>query len=1007
MPTDLILAPPAAGKTTACIERILAMRREQPLAPIRVVVPDRLQASAFRHRLAAAGGVMGCAVGTFGGLYQFILEQAGEALPVTTTPVQHRLLQDTVDECAASGELPLFAPLRTFPGFIQVLRDAFAELKRSLVFPEDFQKIAAAGSPAHRELARLYERYQARLQTLRWADPEGMSWLAVKAMERRPDIAAAFALLVVDGFDAFTGAQMQALELLSRQAGRLLVTFPGQPGSTRPAHRRFADTAAVLKEKLAPLTFPLEGGPRLPPALRHIEQVLFDPGAQPCAQSARLALIEAHSPSEEAREALRWIKALVVRQDVPLAECAVFTPNPDLYHPLLKAAADEFGMRVRFTRGEPLSRSPAITALTNLLALPLLNFKTRLLFNVLRSPYFDAGIPAEAVDLLEQVSRASLIVEGPEQWQEAWHSLGAAAQGTQPDLEEDLPLPELPPAAQHARLRCLLEALFGLFPQPGQIRSQTAWIAWLEDTLERLDFYRKADTPQEETACEAFRETLRSLVLGEVVAGERQLDYARFCSDLQGTLEGAGVSETTRWNEPALLVANVLEARGLRFQAAALLGLSEGIFPAVERADPFLDEELREKLKLEPRLKREQAGLFYQAVTRADRHLLLTRPYLSDDGEKWEESPYWKAVTRLFDPCPMQTIRPDDPRPLAEAASSQELLFLAVRRGSLPGRFAGLSERWQELRAARDVLRARRGRRASGRFEGYADSLAPLLGGHYPPQLIWSSSRLETYGNCPFRFFIQYALELEPPVKPEVGLNAAQLGSILHNILEEYYRSAAVLPDPRAAQQVLEETARRVFAAAPGEFGFRPSPLWAVEQEQHLQTLRDNVQAMAEKGDGWEPVALEVKFGIGAAPPLEILLEEETIRIRGMIDRVDRNNQGELRVIDYKTGGSHMAAADLERGYRLQLPVYALAARDALGLGEPVEGFYWLINAAKASSIQLAKFGVEEGISLALEHIERIVRGVRAGAFPPQPPRGGCPSYCAGADWCWRYEPGW
>ena len=45
------------------------------------------------------------------------------------------------------------------------------------------------------------------------------------------------------------------------------------------------------------------------------------------------------------------------------------------------------------------------------------------------------------------------------------------------------------------------------------------------------------------------------------------------------------------------------------------------------------------ELNLEPRLGREQAGLFYQAVTRADNFLLLTRPTLAGDGERWEGFP--------------------------------------------------------------------------------------------------------------------------------------------------------------------------------------------------------------------------------------------------------------------------------------------------------------------------------------------------------------------------------
>jgi inactivated superfamily I helicase len=133
----------------------------------------------------------------------------------------------------------------------------------------------------------------------------------------------------------------------------------------------------------------------------------------------------------------------------------------------------------------------------------------------------------------------------------------------------------------------------------------------------------------------------------------------RSSSQLQGALT-AQLQEPLPASQPAILVLNLLEARGVRFQAVALLGLAEGVFPVVERADPFLPEALRQTLGLESRLQREQPGLFYLALTRSDRFMLLTRPYLAEDGEKWEPSPYWKAVCALLPDKTVQTIRPDD-----------------------------------------------------------------------------------------------------------------------------------------------------------------------------------------------------------------------------------------------------------------------------------------------------------------------------------------------------------
>ena len=769
MPVQLLTASPATGKTEYCIQKARELCANSRLAESWVILPDRLQAAAFRQRLAQVGGAMGAHVGTFGDLYHNILERAGADLPVASSPLIHTIIQNAVDTLDRRGELLHYASLRNLPGFFQALRDSFAELKRSLVYPEQFLEFTWNDSPARQELARLYALYQERLRQLGWADPEGLSWLAVAALEKQPELSASIRLLVVDGFDSFTGAQRRALQLLAGQVGELLVTFPGQADSTRMAHQRFSDTLKKLKAELSPTILTLPNAPFLPPNVLHLEQTLFEPQEKMVRNTAHPFLLEARSPADEAREALRWIKARVVRDGLSLSDCAIFTPTPDTYNPFLRETAREFGIPVHFSQGPALVYSPAIAALLSLFTLPAQNFKARVMFNTLRSPYFQFGLKTGDIDTLEEICRKARIIEGREQWQETWERL-APAQEQEPDLDEERRLPGLPRGDAARILKEALQGCFDRLTPPGGTQSQTGWVGWLEDLLEHLAFYEHARGERDETACEVLRETLRALVLGESITGKRPVDYESFLSALQSALNGAGLPEPRLKGEDALLVGRMVEARGVRFKAVAILGLSEGVFPEVERPDPFLDEDLRTRLGLESRLNREQAGLFYQALTRTDQHLLLTRPYLSEDGEDWEASPFWKEVEKRLDKNALKRIRPDDMPHMNDAASAQEVLFWTVRQKKLPAEYRELLPRWEILRSARDLLQARRARQPEGPFEGFAPELAGQMAERYPPGAIWSASRLEAYGNCPQQFYVKVALGLEPRSLPELGL---------------------------------------------------------------------------------------------------------------------------------------------------------------------------------------------------------------------------------------------
>ncbi len=823
------------------------------------------------------------------------------------------------------------------------------------------------------------------------------------------------------GSNSFEGDQLRALASLARAVPELRITLPGTEGMNRRAHRRFARSLERLIE--AGLEFRIEmlaSQVHQVQALADFEKGLFEPGAEPVAPTPRLALIEARSPMEEAREALRWLKARILRDGLAAGDCALVTPDPARYRPLLRRAAAEFGVPLRFTHGEPLTSAPGVVALLDLLALPSLDWPQRLTLDAVHSPYFELG-PYELspVDrqLLEAASRYGQVVNGLEVWLDALGRLAKTPAGAPALDDPDISTEGVPRGDQALRLGRGLSALAERLSPPAP-RIPGGWAAWLEDLMDDLAFPARQTTASDTAALGRLRASLRALVLGDELADPEAMTYAEFVGELRALLEATEFEEESDWNKPPVTVLRLLEARGVRYRAVAVLGLSESVLPQVEREDPFLPDEVRQGLGLEPRLGREQTGLFYQAVTRADGWLLLTRPYLADDGEAWLPSPYWEAAAVMCSES-VQRISTEAPRPLADAASVQEVLFWGVRRGGLPEHYlASLGERWDQLRHARDVLSARSLPTPEGPFEGDLGMDQGALGALYGPDHIWSPSRLETYGACPHQFFVSVVLGLEAHEPPELGFDAAQLGSMLHAILERAYAEADDPTDLPSVKRSLASVSSDVFSDAPQHFGFRPTPLWGVERQDLLAMLEATIEALAELDEGWIPAGLEAAFGLGDSPPLELETQLGTIRVRGFIDRVDRNQAGELRIIDYKTGSSHLAASDLQEGRRLQLPLYALGAERALGMGDPVEGFYWKIRQAAPGSLKLSTFeadvdgrpliGPQAAYAVASKHVVRILMGTREGAFQPIPPSGGCPSYCPAAAWCWRYQPsGW
>lgn len=1008
MSVELIIAPPASGKTHTCIERIQALKVTQPMAKVWVIVPDRQKASYYHKRLAQAGGGLGITIGTFRDLYIEILESNGTFKSVITPALDNRVVQDTVDAALTSGELNHYAAIAHKPGFILALQDVFAELRGAYVKQGVFLDYTRNSSPARRELAVLYDHYASNLSKLNWIDEEGQSWLVVELLGSNPQAVKDIRQVVVDGFTSFSGVRQEFLRQLSNQVENIIITLPGQKESTRMVNRKsnmvindLKDTLHIKEEYLALET-------RLPEFLRHLEKNFLETEASEKLKTSQPIMLEVSSQAEEAREALRWIKALHLRDGIALNECAIFTSNVDTYQPLIRTAANEFGIRVFFSHPQPLLDSPAIKSLLTLLDLPQEDFNNRSLLNILHSPYFDFGLDASMVENLEKVSQQAIIVMGKEQWDDAWTMLGKYDIEDIDYLDEDHHKVNLLKGVDLKKLRLAFDRFWHFFDGITVIQSQRKWVAWLEQRLIDLNYVDRLSSEWDWEAYQSFGEALKALVMSENVAGVREVSYSQFLKDLEGTLSGTSLKEPGQVRQNAVLVGGVNEARAFRFKAVALLGLSEGLFPVVENPDPFLDETLRRDLKLEPRLGREQPGIFYQAFTRAEEHLLLTRPYLTEDGEKWDASPYWNSVSSLFVKDSCKKIQPVTPRPQENACSPEELLFWAEQQNGLVIESEDLTNRQQRIFLGGKILKARRAKIAYGEYEGNVKQLEDFLVSRYSPQRTWSPSRLEVYTACPFEFYVTHVLGLKERSILELGLSVAQKGSIYHKILELVYQKAGIDADVNTLLTLLEDYAATVYMTAPQEQGFRESPLWEVEQQEMTGRLRETISSFKEKREDWNPIQLEAKFGVNQ--PFTIDIGVEKVLLRGTIDRVDKNSRGEVRVIDYKSGSGHLLKSDLISGHRLQITIYAMAAQHALHLGNVVNGLYWVIGAKQNPALQLQRFKYEdrEGLDAAYEvlqtHLRRAINGIRAGEFPPKPPVGGCPDYCPAAGWCWRYQ---
>lgn len=1075
MSVSLYLAPAGAGKTQFALELVQEAARDLNACP-RICVANRQQLVSWQQRLVQNGGCIGVHVQTFDDLFQACLQEAGQPFTLVDNIVQFQLLGDVT----TSLSLRHFAAVRAMPGFIQELQRLIRELKSAYVRPDAFlDALRAMGEiPRLHEIALIYAQYEQQLASKGLTDYPGLGWMALSLLEESsPSFANDWGLLVLDGFASFTETQLRFLQLVRQHVDKIAVTLTGdwQNTASRTVHRHFDRTRQRIEDVLETRAQPLEKPGKIvqdtqPTAPRYLTRNLFRKRATDVqAAGGEIALISAPDHAAEVRVALRWLKGCMVEDGIEPHEVALAARDIEPYRPFIAQAADEYGLPLHFVDGPPLQKNPCIAAILNLLRMlrpkedsvgadnPIL--PRRNLLSALRSPYFDwqclceqpgatgdesqrlVGPTKEDVHALDAISRRDQIIAGADQWREAFRRLARIEDGDDRsgarDDEIAHSVPQMPYGSRVARLKQLFERILERLQPPQGQQSREAFVRWLDGllgpdtsnesaamthgTLNLVACVREgraATAPRDMAALHTLKDILRGILWSEKIGfAPEAIDYSQFVGELEGAVEAARYQQpAARDDSGAIVVSDVMQARGVPCRALAIMGLAEGLFPASLAQDPLLTESdrlalrTRHGLPLDSAIESFEPDYFYETLARSRERLLLTRPTQAESGAMWEASTFWTEVQRLCD-------RPGGPlvhdvEPL-RAGSKTEIFDLLARAHAAPSQLSAvqpairqwLRQEWKKVEAAASIVRARR-TAPSSPFNGWLDKASTATHQRFGPSYGWSASRLESYLACPLQFFLSAVLGLEARPEPQEGLDARQLGNIYHRIFEETYASLPLSQRtiPETLRESLESAADRVLEEAPRREGFRESSWWSETKDEIRRNARKSLEKLLELPGDYVPTYFERYFG--ASHALWVEREHDRFQLRGIVDRVDVDDQGHLRLIDYKTAGptSYDPAAHRD-GKRLQLPFYAIAVENALQLGTVAEGFYWHIQKAEASRFSLKACGPQNAIETAIDHAWRAIDGARDGKFAPQPPDGGCPDYCPGAAFCWQYQP--
>jgi len=439
-------------------------------------------------------------------------------------------------------------------------------------------------------------------------------------------------------------------------------------------------------------------------------------------------------------------------------------------------------------------------------------------------------------------------------------------------------------------------------------------------------------------------------------------------------------------NQNAVQVISPLETGGLSFENLFIAGLVEGEYPSRPIANFLISPDEEKPLPiatLDP-LPRERF-LFQQMIGNSPK-VVLTYPKMAD-GKELIPSPFVEDVRTLFE-FPQgdkaYEISPIDDSEKTTLFSEQEVLKKMGELNNIAGS-EHLKVPYANLQTQLKMEQAREQLDEFSIYDGHLhDQYAAAIRKEYEsPDFCYSVSQLDDYAQCPMKFFFKYILALEDLEEAEAEIAPDTRGRLVHKILERFgdiqRRENIDVEEAHAVMPIIAQDETRHY-----EWQF-DDLYWEEEKRMLVSRLKKpdepkgilkaflEVEFEPEKellNGNFRPTHFEYHFGIvprvrgttggqgEASQSLALQIprpdfvgtgetDKPPIRIRGIIDRVDIDEEyHRFAVYDYKTGG-YANVKKIERGISFQLPIYLRAVAQQEKRHTPAAGAYYVLKKVK------------------------------------------------------------
>lgn len=967
MALQLILGSSGSGKSSYVYERILNQAKEASDKTFFVVVPEQFTMQTQRELVARQENhsIMNVDVVSFNRLAYRIFDELGMGnLKVLEETGKNLVLRRVAEE--QQENLKLIKASMKKSGYITEVKSVISELTQYRIAPERLDSFVEdeRQSPLFRykigDIQTMYRGFQDFLKD-RFVTAEEL--LEVLAEEAHRSNLLKGAVMVFDGFTGFTPVQYYLLEELMKITDEILVTASLDERENPYQCDGIQDLFYMTKKTVETLLKIAErthtevwepywthhgentrfGGSE---ALLWLEQNLFR--QIPMAygkETTDISMFSLMNPRQELHFIAREIKRLVREENYRYKDIAVVCGDVEMYGNYVREIFDKYEIPVFLDTKKNIVFHPMTEFLKRALMVMEQDFSYEAVIGYLRSGL--SGFTMEETDLLENYLLAGGI-RGFGRWQRKW--VRRAGINNQEELEQVNMLRERL-ADQFAPLREVFRDKKSDVTAKSKAFYQFMVTLQIEEQLRKYSqqFEQEGENALAKEYVQIYRIVMDLLDKMVELLGEEQLTLREYREILEAGLEAAAVGIIPPGYD-RVIFGDIERSRLSHIKVLFLAGVNDGMIPKASEHGGIISQADREwfaqnEMELAP-TDRERSFIqkfyLYLNLTKPSKKLYITWFRVSQEGKEARKSYLVGSLRKMFPKViPVKIEEIAGMEQIVTPKSSMDFFVEGLRLAKA----GDILPEWKELYqwyAAREEW----SHLAADFMEAAFYQYHPFSMGKdvtralYGKVLENSVTRLEQFSTCAYSHFLQYGLKLEERNLGEFA--AVDMGSMFHEALQRY--SIAMekagfhwFDVPEEKQEELIQRAVEETVSVAGDTVLLNDARTAYLINRIKRILKRTIETIANQiqTSHFSPEGYEISFSF--AEDLQAvnfsLNEEEKMRLRGRIDRIDTrktDNQVYVKVVDYKSGNRDFQLLSLYHGLQLQLVVYMNSAMELL-----------------------------------------------------------------------------